>query len=720
VTAVAAAVVVRLRWAIVAGWIAAAVLTVAYLPAPGEAGGAALGSLVPQNSPAALAQRRSADLFDFPVLSNTIVVQSDPRGLSAAAQARVVQRARRIVAQEYEELLWVPFALPVVNTVGLAPASREADTTALTSLFFKTQTGLRDRRKLAHWFIDRRFGPDRATVVGATGVVPARVEQGELIEAALPLVEVATVVLVALVVGLTFRGVVAPLLTLGAVAVAYLVARGVIAYAAEAAGRGVPREVEPVLLVLLLGIVTDYCIFLLATTRQRLTEGEGRLASATGAARDNIPIVGTAAMIVAAGCAALVVARLEFFRVFGPALALAVLVGLAVSLTLVPALIAILGRAMFWPGRPRRPASSRRDGRAIGRIARSRALALLVVLVSTAALAAAALGLDAARLAVTPVAELPDDSEPARAAAAAAAGFAPGILAPTLLLVEEHTLAGSGPELVALQRGVEALPGVAAVIGPRNVPEGLPVAAVRSESGNAARMLVVLEDDALSAGAADTLERLRAALPDLLDDAGLPIATVSIGGNTAIAAETIELIVRDIGRITLAVLAVNLLLLVLFLRAIVAPVLVLAASVLAVAASLGLTALAVDALGWELTYYVPFMAAVLLVSLGSDYNVFLVGRVWQEAERRPLREAVAVVTPRAAHAIGAAAIALALSFALLAIVPLWSFRELALAMTVGVLVDAFLVRSWLVPAVIALVGRGAAWPGPLSRRLRGT
>jgi RND superfamily putative drug exporter len=132
----------------------------------------------------------------------------------------------------------------------------------------------------------------------------------------------------------------------------------------------------------------------------------------------------------------------------------------------------------------------------------------------------------------------------------------------------------------------------------------------------------------------------------------------------------------------------------------------------ALAATLGIAALVFGRLGGDsdTTYYVPFAAAVLLLSLGSDYNVFVVGRIWQELRRRPLTEAVAHATPRASTAITIAGIALALSFALLALVPLAPFREFAFVMAVGVLLEAFVVRPVLVPALIVLFGRWSWWP----------
>jgi putative drug exporter of the RND superfamily len=134
--------------------------------------------------------------------------------------------------------------------------------------------------------------------------------------------------------------------------------------------------------------------------------------------------------------------------------------------------------------------------------------------------------------------------------------------------------------------------------------------------------------------------------------------------------------------------------------------------VLALAASLGLTAyLFQDLLGYAgITYYIPFAAAVLLVSLGSDYNIFVVGRIWSEARVRPLREAIAVAGPRAARTITVAGVVLAGSFAVLALVPLQQFREFAFVMTVGILLDTFVVRSLLVPSLIALFGTASWWP----------
>ncbi|MGH3022348.1 MAG: MMPL family transporter [Gaiellaceae bacterium] len=714
--------VVRLRFLVVLGWIAAAAASVVWLPRLEEARGDALGSLVPSDAPAYRAQQRSAELFRFPVLSNTMVVQRDPDGLSPAAQARVVERAIAIAQREYGDLLSVPFAIPLTNTRGAVPGSREAGTTAVTYLYFEPGLGLQARDRLAHWFTDRpaRGWQPEDGLVGVTGVVPARVEQGHLIREAIPLVEAATVLLILLVIGLTFRSLAAPLLTLVAVGISFVVSLGILAAVGRRLGIAVASELEPIVLVLLLGIVTDYSIFYLSGVQHRLEQGDGRLEAARRASGQVTPIVLTAGLIVAAGTASLLAAQLEFFRVFGPGLAFAVLVGLAVSATFVPAVLAILGGTAFWPRRPvPRRSEAGGDGRRpfVARLAGSRVLSALVVLLIAAGLVLAARPARDLQLGVDPISSLPAGSEPAEAADAATEGFAPGVLSPTLVLVEQAGVGRLRQELTAFQRLLEREPGVAGVIGPGTLPTSVPRGVAVSATGAAARFVVFLDSDPLGPEARADLEALRERVPDLLERAGLAPTRVAFAGNTALADETIAVILEDLARIAVAALAVNVLLLIVFLRSLLAPLYLLATSVLALAAALGLTALVFqDALGQEqVTYYVPFMAAVLLVSLGSDYNVFLVGRIWQETRRRPYRAAIAVAVPGAARAINVAGLALALSFGLLALVPLGAFREFAFAMLVGVLVEAFLVRTWLVPAVLALAGPSSAWPGRFPR-----
>ena len=711
----AAWLVVRLRWPILLAWIAATIAGVVYLPSLQDAGDeTSLVGLVPKDAESIETGLRSAELFDVPVITHTQVVQRNPKGLSPAAARRVARRAKRTADRQDPELQEIRFALPLLNARGVVPGSRENGTTAITYLFFDpSQTDLDDQEELTARFAEKyvRFRDDN--LVGITGAVPARIEEWRQIEQGLPWVTLATIALIALVLGIHFRSPIAPVVTLAAAGVAYLVAMRSVAFIGSWLDVSIPREAEPILIVLLLGVVTDYAIFFLHGLRERLDAGESRLEAAEAATAEYLPIVVTAGLIVAGGTASLMAGELGFFRAFGPGMALTVLISLAVAITLVPALMAILGQRVFWPRRPSREWAPAPPSRLAYR-ATARPVAFAVALVAGAALVVASKSLLDTNLGITQIQGLPESSEQRRAQDAAAQGFAPGILSPTVLLVESVDKKADLPALRHLQRALERQPGIASAIGPASAVAREIPGLVLAPDDDAARYLLILDDEPQGGPAGDTVQRLRERLPALTEKAGLTDVEIRMAGDTALAEETVDTIARDLIRIGIAAFLVNFLLLAIFLRALVAPLYLVLASTLALAASIGLTTLFFqNVLGHdEITYHVPFAVAVLLLSLGSDYNVFVVGRIWQcaEDEGLPLRDAIATAAPRASRAIGVAGLALAFSFAALALIDLRQFHEFAFAMCVGILLDAFLVRAVLIPALISLFGERSFWP----------
>jgi RND superfamily putative drug exporter len=718
--------VVALRWPIVLAWVAAAALASSALPSIEESQTGALGALVPSSADALDAELRSSELFGFPLLSRTVVVQRDPSGLSASAQTATVTRAIALNRNTLEGLDRIGGALPALNTVSVSPFTRERGTTTVTFLYFRPEVGSGERLDLAQRLRERAQATAPGAYTGVTGAIAAREAQSRLISDRLPLVELLTLLVVVAAVGLHYRALLAPAVTVAAIAISYLVSVRVVAWAGQRFGVSVPAEVQPVIVVLLFGILTDYAIFFLSRFRLRLSEGERSAVAARRAADELRGTILAAGVTVAAASAALIVADLGFFQTFGPGLAASVLLAVAVAVTFIPAALAILGDRVFWPSRPGREIPVERAAEETpperrDRPVRSRALRLasgrpwLTALACIAVLLVAASGLLRIDVGQTLIRGLPWESETHQAYVQASRGFAPGLLSPTTVLVEGPGVVNRRQALIRLQRSVERLPGVALVVGPAQQPLNAELGAVYSQSRNAVRYLIVFDADPLGAGAIRYLRNLRARIGGLAADAGLPEVRTSIAGDTALAEETVRLTGDDLGRVAPVTLLVVFAVLVVFLRALVAPLYLVASSVLALAASLGLAVyLFQDLLGYgELTYYVPFVASVLLVALGSDYNVFLTGRIWQEARERPLREAVAVGGSRAASAITVAGIVLALSFAVLALVPVRPFRELAFLMSVGLLVDAFLVRTLLVPSLISIVGPASAWPGRL-------
>jgi RND superfamily putative drug exporter len=759
-----ASIVVGLRYPIVLAWLAATVLAVLFLPQLGGSGSAPISDIVPSSAKSVGAEQRALRLFGSSIATDVVVVQRNPRGLTSREVATTVTRARDTLRDPRKRLPGVRAALPLVNAPAPGVRWGERNTTALTYLFLDPGLNLVERDQTARRYAATLGPPARGSTRRITGAGPARLQQFDEIDRALPWVTVATILVIIAIVALYFRSVGAPLVTLATAALAYVIAVRVLAWGGERAGVTAPSEIEPVLVVLLLGLVTDYTVFFLSETRRRLLRGERRVPAARGAATRIAPIVLTAGVLVAAGAVSLLAGKMEFFRVFGPGLALCALVVTLICVTLVPALMALLGPWLF--GRRVREAQAPKRGEAaalvaapvlepeaerrekwrlrfagplgalrasrthaeaeggrvtprfITRLLTARPVAALLSIVVIAVLVLTAAGARSADLAVSFIPSLPKDAEARQAGADAARGFVPGVLSPTDIVVEQGGIARRSAALVALQRQLQHERGVAVVLGPSQSP-GPPLQRfVVARGGGAVRYAVLLDDEPTGANAIATITRLQDRMPAMLRRAGLPAnARVSFAGETALAKETVDAMVGDLRRVAVAMAVLTFVLLALFLRSLVAPLLLLVGSVLAFAASFGLTALLLPRTvgGTDFIYYVPLVAAVLLVGLGSDYNVFIAGRVREEAQRRRHREAVAVGAPSASRAITVAGVTLAATFALLALVPLRPFRELALLMSIGVLIDALLVRPLLIPTMIAAVGRFAWWPGTPQR-----
>jgi RND superfamily putative drug exporter len=537
----------------------------------------------------------------------------------------------------------------------------------------------------------------------------------------LRLFEFASVLVIVAVVALAFRSLLAPVVVVGVAVVGYLVYFPLLSSLAAAFGFTVPGQLEPVLVALLLGVVTDYCVLFFSAFRDELRGGLDRKEAARAALRVNAPIITVAGFTVAGGTIALLAAPFHVFRGLGPALALTVLVGLAVCLTLAPAIMTILGWRMFTvlPVRGSQArngflrAAPRRKHRLLALLT-MRPTALLVALAVGGGLALAAVPLTHARLDLSFVAALPRDDSVAEGADLLALAGLRGISAPTEILVEKPGIVADRVDLARLQVALATQPGVARVIGPAELPTKQPRGLLLSESGNAARYLLIYDSDPLGAQAIGYVRQLEESLPDVVARSGLADAEVSVAGQTLFASTVAQLTRRSIEVTVLVALVIELVILVLYLRALVAPVVLLLASALSVAAALGLTTfLFQDVLGQQgLTFYAPFAAAVLLIALGADYTVFSVGSIWEAASRKPLAEAIMDALPRTSRAITTAGVILAATFALVAIIPLATFRQIAFAVTVGLMIDTLIVRPILTPALLTLLGPRASWPSP--------
>ncbi|MFZ0162065.1 MAG: MMPL family transporter, partial [Trebonia sp.] len=390
--------VVGLRFPLILGWAVAVAAAVLFLP-PLPSSGDGLADLIPAGSAAAHADADATRLFGYPLGAGVAIVQRDPRDLPPS----VVETTAH-AAVGYDRSPGIPGLLavvPVPNGAGVpAPAvtaspvgaadllagAKQHTSTIVTYLDFRPDATLDQQVSDARVYAARYL----THVVGVTGPVAAQYEQGQIINRDLGWVELFTVLAIALIVGVRFRSVLAPVAALACAGAAYVLATRIVAWGAQRTGIAVPQDADPVLIVLLLGVTTDYCVFFLAGMRSRLAEGASRLQAARDSTARSAPIVVAAGLIVAAGTGALVVARGGLLRAFGPGLAVTVLVSMVVSLTLMPALLGVFGGVMFrGSAADDRPTAA---GFRLARLAASKPVALLVAGGCVAGLVLAASG----------------------------------------------------------------------------------------------------------------------------------------------------------------------------------------------------------------------------------------------------------------------------------------------------------------------------------------
>jgi RND superfamily putative drug exporter len=698
----------------VLGWIALGLFGLTW-PGMSPQGGD-IADITSIDNPALAVERRSAQEFGFPLLTRSLMVQYDPDGLPDAAMRSAVDHAEAVARADGHGP--VAAALPVPNDARIAGV-RHPGTGIVTYLYPHRDDSFAQTVSGAEAYKAQFVGPEDR-VVGVTGTVPARAEQMRILNSKMRTMEIASLAAVLLIIGLAFRSPVAPLLTLLTGSLSFLFVTRIAGLLSQRQGWHIPTDLEPLMVALTFGITTDYVAYFFAGMRAELAEGRGRLEAARRATATFAPIVAVAGITVVAGVSSLWLARSPAIRAFGPALAVTVLASVLVAVTLIPAAMAIVGgRALRRP----RSGTARPGGWARRGLVQLVRWPLTATVVAVMCLVGLALLTPAARVlhAGLPfIASLPDDSEESRAARAAAEAFPAGVTAPTMLEIRPTAAVSASTEsIVRLEALLGRQPHVAAVVGPgaeatvSQLADRNPHIFVRAD-GAAVRYLILLDTDPLDATAIRAVNNLDERLPRLLHEAGLPATTpYGLGGDTAAISAVISQTTRDLLAVLVAALVINLLIMMAFLRAVVAPVFLLGCTVLSAAATLGLTVLVFQQhLGHPgITFFVPLAAGVLLLSLGSDYNLFAVGHVWEEARGRRLTDAMKSALPRSSSAITIAGIALAASLGSLALVPLRQFRELAFALVVGILIEALVVRTLLAPALLTFFGRFSGWPG---------
>ncbi len=555
---------------------------------------------------------------------------------------------------------------------------------------------------------------------------------------------VATVVLVVVVLLVVYRAPLLALVPLGTIAVSVWVALKGLALLTLLPGVYLVNVSKVFAVVLLYGAGTDYCLFLISRYREELAAGR----DTAGAVGRSVGTVGGAlaasAGTVVLGLGMMGLAEFAKVRCAGPAIALALVVALLASLTLAPALLCLLGRAVFWPGRP--PA---RDGlrvrssvwdRIAGVVVARPALVLVVAALLLAPLAA--LGLRV-KPNYKPTGELSADSDSVRGLEVIQRRFTAGETGPVTFLLtapRDWTTADGRAVIARLSRSLGFLDNVAevrALTQPLGTP--LPWADERKSllggllkslreqtdrtvrdfylaalPGDGAtryvtRVDVVLRSDPFAPASAETLEVMQTWLRQ-----ELPRAAGSFGevgwetyGPTANARDLARVTESDRARVNLLVLGGIFAILVVVVRRVWLAAYLLATVLLSYLATLGATALA--GLVWQgrlltdLDWRVPFFLFTILVAVGEDYNILIITRALEERKRHGAVKGMRRALARTGGTISSCGLIMAGTFGTLTLAKLGTLVQTGFALGFGVLLDTFVVRPFLVPAFTLLV-----------------
>jgi putative drug exporter of the RND superfamily len=569
-----------------------------------------------------------------------------------------------------------------------------------------------------------------------------------------------TFVFIILLLLVIFRSVLAPLITLLPAGISLLVSTRLIGELG-AHGLKISEITELLLIILVLGAGTDYGLFLVFRVREEIRRGtDARVAVEHALVRVGESITASAGTVILA-LLTLLLASFGIYRDLGVPLAIGVAVILLAGLTLLPALLAIFGKAAFWPSRVT-PGDVRGGawGKIAARLIRRPALTLAVGVILFGALALGALGYHSSGFGGA--ANAPKGSNAAAGNALVAKHFPQSSANPANIIFRYRTPIWDKPSEVAqVEASLKSSGQFTALLGPLS-PNGTTLspatyARLHARLGNpqnlpavptsAARGISSADYDAYRAGvgfigsggrviqfegslraggqqstaALNATPRIRSVVSHAAAASG---ATASgVAGEAAALYDVSSTSNHDLIKIIpVAIIAIALLLAVV-LRSLVAPLYLIVSVAFSYLAALGVSTLVfIDIAGDSgLTFILPFLMFIFLLALGEDYNILVMTRIREEAKTLPLREAVVRAVGRTGSTVTSAGLVLAGTFGVLAVVAGSSasgsqVRAIGFGLAIGILMDTFVVRTLLVPATVTLLGRWNWWPAAMSRK----
>jgi putative drug exporter of the RND superfamily len=723
--------------------------------------------------------------------------------------------------------------ISIYDNAALSSSLISSDNTSMMMTVDFSVTAMDDSAKQAVSEIRQQFNVHSGTTFYLTGNVGFLQDLFDSVQRTIDRTTLITIILVIILLLIIYRSPVAAIVPLASIGFSFLISRGIIGFMAQA-GVQVSTVTDALMVVTIFGVGTDYCLFIISRFREELMQSEGKNKIETTMARIG-PIILASAITVVIAFLCLSISKLGMTRTSGWALALGIVVTLIAGVTLVPALMSIFGKYLFWPAmKPPKPSTKkRRFGWAkTGEWISKHPLWVAVPII--AALFLPYIALPDFTLSANILTQLPKGAEATKGLNVIRAHFPMGETSPMILLiqskdgslmdeasrakVENTALELSHSEYLAKVDYYDApanqlsglgaqVKGMGDAIGPAmdlnqfaslqslgnnlqsmafqysgivkstafttairdltqvsTILSQLPTAPVKdaaamlpqlksllydlgnsltslgnefklkgdtafvqwlkatyfSTDGTVARVNLVMNLDPYSDAASLDVPKIREQVKAAVQSAGLTNVNYYVGGDTALSADMLQTSENDFTLVivvtTIGILAVIMILL----RSILAPLYMVATVLFNFGATMGITSWILQVIFKydNLINMLPVLVFVMLAAVGADYNIFLVSRIKEEAETKSMKEAVHSAVAHTGNVITSCGIILAGTFATLMITDFPMVLEMGVAITVGVLLDTFLVRALLVPALAVLAGRYSWWPSALFRRLK--
>jgi putative drug exporter of the RND superfamily len=739
---------VKFRWVVIAAWVIAAIAIPRFLPSLNSVTQGNNSAFLPASAPSEQAAQLAAPFGTTNLVPVQVVAAVDQGTLTTAETAWL--------ATLQHDLTTVP------TVVSVRDLGRSADQQAeqLQVLSDVSQASQPDQTTLVNNIRHQitKAAPPAGLQVHLAGQIAINVDQQTKSGSTGNQVEFVSVIFILILLLLIFRALLAPLVTLIPAFFAVAIAGPLVGEAAHA-GLKVSVIAQLLLIVLVLGAGTDYGLFLVFRVRENLREGaEPKEAVRAAVARVGETITFSALTVIVA-LLSLLFATFQIYSELGIPLAIGIGTMLLAGLTLLPALLAVFGRAVFWPSKTRAGTGNiGLWGRVATRIVRRPALTLTIGVVAMGLLAIGVASYQPGGFggAIT----APAGSDSAAGQALLAKHFPTSSANPTNLIYKLSQPVWNDPAPIETATSQLAASGLfTGVTGPLN-PAGVTLTATQFQAlhaalGNPAALPAV--PPANSTIPVQAYEAYRATAQYVSPDgetiqfetglkAGDPSTTAAMNAVPAVRAEAATVAKTlgataygvggeapafyDISQISdsdlatvvpIAIIVIGLLLC-LVMRSLVAPLYLIASVALSFFAALGLSVFLFIKLGGDsgLTFILPFLMFIFLLALGEDYNILVMSRIREEAHHLPLREAVSRAVGATGTTVTSAGLVLAGTFSVFAVVGGRQsggsqIVDVGVGLALGVLMDTFVVRTILVPCTVLLLGRWNWWPSRMSR-----